>query len=340
MATISLCMIVKNDKEKLIGCLESVKKIVDEIIITDTGNSELEEVAKKFNAKLFHHKWSNDFSEARNFSIKQATSDWILIMDADEFFEEEQALALKRLVDLSKNFEVMTINVRNYSNNIHDVGFIPFEKPQKGYLGYLLIRMVRLFKNKKGYKYENPVHEGIENSVAEKGGKILHSEIFICHLAAPSGSEEERKKQLNYLEYSKKRLELNPNDAKACCDIALIYFKFLSDFENAKKYLKRALEMNSNYLRSYIILGELYVKLNKFEEAAILYKAALNIAPENESLHYNLGQVFFVLGRKESAVYHYRKAIALGCIHKEEIAKKIAELEKKGPSYSFGYSYG
>ena len=340
MATISLCMIVKDEKEKLLRCLESVKSIVDEIIITDTGESGLEAIKEGFGAKVFHYKWSDDFSAARNFSISKAPSDWILIMDADEFFSESEAEALKRLVDLSKNFDVITLDVRNYSNNPHEVGFVPFSRRQEGYLGYFPIRMIRLFRNRKGYKYENPIHEGIENSVAEKGGKMLHAEIFMCHLGSPTGSEEERAKQLKYLEYSKKRLEINPKDVKACCDVALIYFKFLSDHENSKKYLKKALEIDAYSLRPYIILGELYVNTGKFEEAAILYKAALNIAPKNESLHYNLGQVCFALGRKEEAMHHYRQALAFGCVHREEISKKMAELENKGPSYSFSFSYG
>lgn len=40
MITISLCMIVKNEENVLARCLESVKDIVDEIIIVDTGSTD------------------------------------------------------------------------------------------------------------------------------------------------------------------------------------------------------------------------------------------------------------------------------------------------------------
>lgn len=40
MITISLCMIVKNAEETLARCLDSVKDIVDEINIVDTGSTD------------------------------------------------------------------------------------------------------------------------------------------------------------------------------------------------------------------------------------------------------------------------------------------------------------
>ncbi|MFC7394384.1 glycosyltransferase [Scopulibacillus cellulosilyticus] len=48
MATISLCMIVKNEEAVLSRCLESVKELVDEIIIVDTGSTdETKEIARE-----------------------------------------------------------------------------------------------------------------------------------------------------------------------------------------------------------------------------------------------------------------------------------------------------
>ena len=40
MITISLCMIVKNEERILARCLDSVKDLVDEIIIVDTGSAD------------------------------------------------------------------------------------------------------------------------------------------------------------------------------------------------------------------------------------------------------------------------------------------------------------
>ena len=82
---LSLCMIVKNEQRWLEDCLNSVKDLVDEMIIVDTGSQDnTVEIAHRFGAKVFDHPWNGDFSEARNHSLGYATGDWILVLDADE----------------------------------------------------------------------------------------------------------------------------------------------------------------------------------------------------------------------------------------------------------------
>ena len=82
---VSLCMIVKNEENYLPNCLNSIKDIVDEIIVVDTGSTDKTvDIAKSFGAKVYYFPWRNNFSEARNESLKYATKDWILILDADD----------------------------------------------------------------------------------------------------------------------------------------------------------------------------------------------------------------------------------------------------------------
>ncbi len=83
---ISLVMIVKNEGSRLARCLESVKDIVDEMIIVDTGSTDnTKEIAKDFGASIYDFIWINDFSAARNYALDQATGDIRLILDADEY---------------------------------------------------------------------------------------------------------------------------------------------------------------------------------------------------------------------------------------------------------------
>ena len=49
MATISLCMIVKNEEQVLARCLDSVADLMDEIIIVDTGSTDrTKEIAARY----------------------------------------------------------------------------------------------------------------------------------------------------------------------------------------------------------------------------------------------------------------------------------------------------
>lgn len=82
---ISLCMIVKNEEAFIEECLRSVREAVDEVIVVDTGSTDATvELARRACAQVFHFKWCDDFSAARNDSIARATGDWVLWLDADE----------------------------------------------------------------------------------------------------------------------------------------------------------------------------------------------------------------------------------------------------------------
>src|ERR1700722_16558008 len=95
---ISLCMIVKNEERFLEACLESVKDVVDEINIIDTGSTDRTiEIAQKYGAKIDYREWRNDFSWARNESLKMATKRWTLVLDGDEELESESVEMLRSL---------------------------------------------------------------------------------------------------------------------------------------------------------------------------------------------------------------------------------------------------
>lgn len=67
MITISLCMIVKNEERVLKRCLDSVRDLVDEIIIVDTGSTDAtKRIAAGYTDKIYDLTWNDDFSAARN----------------------------------------------------------------------------------------------------------------------------------------------------------------------------------------------------------------------------------------------------------------------------------
>src|SRR3989338_7436069 len=103
MTTISLCMITKNEEQFLEQCLNSVKELVDEIILVDTGSTDkTKEIAGKFTDKIFDFQWCGDFSAARNESLKHAAKDWILVLDADEQLDPDGVKEIKQNI-LNKN---------------------------------------------------------------------------------------------------------------------------------------------------------------------------------------------------------------------------------------------
>ena len=117
--TIAACMIVKNEEEFIQSAIESVQDAVDEIIVVDTGSTDdTVHIAQRAGASVHHFAWMNDFSAARNASLDYATSDWVLILDADERLTKSSHVALRAVVenhhydDIQK---VFCVQIKNYT---------------------------------------------------------------------------------------------------------------------------------------------------------------------------------------------------------------------------------
>ncbi len=96
---LSLALIAKNEARCLARCLQSVRVIVDEIIVTDTGSTDdTVKIASENGANVSHCAWTQDFSAARNFALAQTTCDWILVLDADEWASENLAKEIKNFI--------------------------------------------------------------------------------------------------------------------------------------------------------------------------------------------------------------------------------------------------
>jgi glycosyltransferase involved in cell wall biosynthesis len=96
---LSLALIAKNEARCLARCLQSIRAVADEIIVTDTGSTDdTVKIAGQFGAKISHFAWINDFAAARNFALAQATGDWILVLDADEWASEALAQEIKTFI--------------------------------------------------------------------------------------------------------------------------------------------------------------------------------------------------------------------------------------------------
>src|SRR5438105_1750182 len=95
---ISLCMIVKDEEANLAACVGCVRDLVDEIVIVDTGSSDRTvDIANGLEAKVASFPWRDDFSAARNESLRHATGEWIFFLDADDRIDDVNREKLRRL---------------------------------------------------------------------------------------------------------------------------------------------------------------------------------------------------------------------------------------------------
>ena len=97
---ISACVIVKNEEVNLPLWLESMQDIADELVVVDTGSIDRTvQLAEAAGARVEHFRWVNDFSAAKNYAISKAKGDWILFLDADEYFPKEQRSMVRDAIE-------------------------------------------------------------------------------------------------------------------------------------------------------------------------------------------------------------------------------------------------
>ncbi|WP_324650439.1 glycosyltransferase family 2 protein [Georgenia sp. H159] len=142
--TISAVLIVKDEEEYLARCLESVRW-VDEIVVYDTGSTDRTvEIARQFTDTVIEGYWNDDFGDARNRALAHATSEWVLIVDADETFEANPRALRKHLAAGKANFFTVTVSTRVAAAGVAHVPVVS----------------VRLFRKADG-RYTGALHEQV-----------------------------------------------------------------------------------------------------------------------------------------------------------------------------------
>ncbi|MEW6573322.1 MAG: glycosyltransferase [Bacillota bacterium] len=165
--SISLCLIARNESDHIGRCLNSVKGFVDEIVVVDTGSTDNTiEIALAAGAKIVEAEWKNDFSHARNTSLENATGEWILFLDCDEELAPDSGPELRKITRDS-SFEAYFVVVTNLTQTGLELSF----------------PSIRLFRNRKCYRFRGKIHEQIVNSIVNGYGieKIGQSQISVIH---------------------------------------------------------------------------------------------------------------------------------------------------------------
>lgn len=165
MASISLCMIVKNEEAVLARCLDSLADIPDEYIIVDTGSTDSTiEIARRYTDLVFDFAWINDFAAARNFSLSKASCDYIYIADADEVLDEENLLRF-RLLKQALLSEVEVVEML-YANQLSFNTTYNFDAEYRP----------KMFRRLREFYFTDPVHEVLRTDPI-----VYRSDVIIRH---------------------------------------------------------------------------------------------------------------------------------------------------------------
>jgi len=100
---LSVVINTKNAESTIQATLNSVKFAQEIIIVDMKSEDKTVEIAQKFTDKIYAHKDVGYVEPARNYAIKKATGDWILIVDADEEVPQELQKVIRGIIDADKN---------------------------------------------------------------------------------------------------------------------------------------------------------------------------------------------------------------------------------------------
>lgn len=291
MPTMSLCMIVKNEEDVIGRCLESVKDVVDEIIVVDTGSTDkTKEIASKYTDDIYDFEWIEDFSAARNYSFSKATKDYIMWMDADDVLMEKDRIKLKALKEnMDPSVDVVMLK--------YDISF-----DEQGNALVSFFRE-RILKRSMNFEWVDPIHE-----VISPRGNVIREDISICHKKI---RRSDPKRNLRIYEkmlsegrvfnarqqfYYSRELYYNGRyeeaiegfnkfiDSRqgwiedvisACKDLSLCY-KTVGDTSNELRALFRSFEFERPRAEICCDIGKYFFERNEFDSAIFWYKVASN----------------------------------------------------------------
>lgn len=349
-ATISACLMVKNEEDLLPGCLDSIRDWVDEIIVVDTGSIDRTiEIAESYGAKIYHQPWEGNFSKHRNYTIELATCDWVFIIDADERFAGKDVSGLLQAIN-SGEHEVISVNVFNlYGRSQHKL---------------TAVNSIRFFRRELNLRYEGIVHNSL---FVPSGIRISRAPFAMEHLGYDLEPEKMEAKFERSHALLLKQIEEDPNFAYAWFNLAQLYrgrFKddlekfgpkviecaqkvielidpedsqrghfyimahdqigwtkfLLGEYDQAEQWARKALELKPNYLDPMILLGHVHSRRNEPEQAIAAYQRYLEA---RDKYNADLEIDAMILYHPENQVTAY---FGMGCM--AELIDRIEDAKK------------
>ena len=297
--TISACMIVKNEEELLPQCLASVRDVVDEIVIVDTGSTDRTvEIAESNGARVYHHPWENDFSKHRNQSISYATSDWIFIIDADEELSPESRVQLRQAI----------------VEALPEVSYLYLEVHDKDTSGRVTSVMHRplLFRNHMGFKYKNFIHNELELK-----GHGDTSNLVLFHYGYHLSPDKMKAKFERTTQLLKKKLEAEPDRPEPpfflCKSYGMeklnaeaIYYGLIT-----RQKLEKLGDVPAFFVEIFYIIALSFYRMKMYALAEATCLEGLKLFPQYVDLYFILSDICRISGRFQEAFNHAQQYLKL-----------------------------
>ena len=283
---ISACYMVKNEEQNLDKSLASVANVADEIVLVDTGSTDRTmEIAQEYGARIFQQEWQDNFSLHRNYALDQAAGDWIIFLDADEYFVNAEGL--RDYLQRASKYPACEGLLLPLININPDTGTEQAEIISRA-------RSLRIWRNQKNFRFTGCVHEMLyvyeENKMRPLNMIEAHEKFTLHH----TGYRRKilRQKNAYYLTLLLREIEKYGEQPLSARYLADCYFG-LEDYEQAAYYASRAISREqqlgvttvAGFYKLYLYWLESGKKLHYSSEkmAQIAQKALIDTCNERYS---------------------------------------------------------
>lgn len=318
---LSLCMIVRDEEDQIGKALQSVDGLVDEIIVVDTGSKDkTKEIIKEFGGKLIESEWEDDFSQAKNLALSEATGDYILFMDADEFIHPTDRFGLalyKMLLPVERNiaFELKIVPAKEARKMSVAQSDILTDQKEDDY-------QIRVFPNRTGIEFRGKVFEDLHETLNEKQMQVSRNGVVkITH--STEGREKRDKRNIPAIAESFASI----SDPQKILKAGILFLR-LGDLESAYPWLIKGAGVDPDLSAK---IGTLYTKQNKPEMAKEILTSALRQFSDSSELILSMAGVYY---REEN----YNEVINILTNRIEEIDKNLESEDASKAAYYHGIS--
>lgn len=291
--TIGLCIIAKNEEENLPRLFKSFEGCFDEVYLTDTGSlDQTVKVAESLGAKVSHFTWIDDFAAARNFNFEQATTDYIMWIDCDDVLSSKEEFIAWR--DTTLGLADMWLATYNYSFNSENKAICKFARE-------------RVIKNNIGIKWKYFVHEGL---LPSGGRHVLANYVntwTVDHMRTDMDLAKDRSRNLWLIEKNKDKL-----DSRMKFYYGKELFENGKHFDSIKWLTEAAsdptLEVHDRIL-SIQYAGYAYMRCDQYAKAIDIALVGLQLAPQRAEYLITVGDAYLKMNRINDAAPYYRAAL-------------------------------
>ena len=336
-------MIVKNAERDLPECLASVRGAVDEIVIADTGSlmDSSIAIAREAGARVISIGWSDDFAKARNLSLNEVRSDWVLILDADERLDPAAIRALPELMT-EPGIAGYQVTIRNYlldpQQSIWDQRSKPNDgrfAPARKYPAYFDHENIRLFRRHPEIHFTGRVHESVGWRIRETHGKIGAMNFHIHHFGLACSNEKLARKIALYRDLGRLKLADTPDNAQAHLEVGIAELMDLGNPADALPNLQRACELNPKFGMAWFFVAKAQFLTGKYLEVLRSLRKAESVGYITAATAELAGDVTYILKLHDEAAISYRKALrrTAGSAVPEKIALADSKAREIAPDW-------